>query len=74
MVVPSGEVTGASGEARLRTDVCLVLSFYLNFVILFYFVTPNSMQYIQEIKYNILLLCTYDPVIVTYIYCIYLYI
>ena len=34
----------------------------------------TSVQYIQEIKYNILLLCTYDPVIVTYIYCIYLYI
>ena len=26
VVVPSGEVTGATGEARLRTDVCPVLS------------------------------------------------
>ena len=25
-VVPSGEVTGATGEARLRTDVCPILS------------------------------------------------
>ena len=26
MVVPSGEVSGATGEARLWTDVCPVLS------------------------------------------------
>ena len=25
-VVPSGEVPGAAGETRLRTDVCLLLS------------------------------------------------